>query len=68
MFHPVVKVLHCLLLSCLNYKAFKHMKTFKAIYIYTQFYMSINTLFFSYKNTYNLAEPEDVLILAHTFS
>jgi len=25
------------------------------------------TLFFS-KNAYNLAEPEDVLILAHTFS
>ena len=25
------------------------------------------TLFF-YKNTYNLAEPEDVLILAYTFS
>ena len=24
--------------------------------------------FFFYKNAYNLAEPEDVLILAHTFS
>ena len=26
------------------------------------------TLFFFYKNAYNLAEPEDVLILTHTFS
>ena len=29
--------------------------------------MNNGTLFF-YKNTYNLAEPEDVLILSHTFS
>ena len=34
----------------------------KEIYMYTYTY----TLFL-YKNTYNLAEPEDVLILAHTF-
>ena len=27
-----------------------------------------HTLFIFYKNTYNLAEPEDDLILAHTFS
>ena len=45
--------------------AAKPIKTLESHYTMIQF--SIIIYIYIYKNTFNLADPEDVLILAHTF-